>query len=93
MMTPVVFFHLITSVIGALQFFTIPYIMVGSTGGPGQSLLFYSIYLYKQAFTFFHMGYASALAWLLFMVALVITLLIFRSARLWVFYSSAPLSK
>ena len=93
MMTPVVFFHLITSVIGALQFFTIPYIMVGSTGGPGQSLLFYSIYLYKQAFTFFHMGYASALAWLLFMVALVITLLIFRSARLWVFYSGAPLSK
>ena len=93
MMTPVVFFHLITSVIGALQFFTIPYIMVGSTGGPGQSLLFYSIYLYKQAFTFFHMGYASALAWLLFMVALGITLLIFRSARLWVFYSGAPLSK
>ena len=93
MMTPVVFFHLITSVIGALQFFTIPYIMVGSTGGPGQSLLFYSIYLYKQAFTFFHMGYASALAWLLFMVALVITLLIFRSARLWVFYSGVDLSK
>ena len=93
MMTPVVFFHLITSVIGALQFFTIPYIMVGSTGGPGQSLLFYSIYLYKQAFTFFNMGYASALAWLLFMVALGITLLIFRSARLWVFYSGADLSK
>ncbi len=89
MMTPVVFFHLVTSVIGALQFFTIPYIMVGATGGPGQSLLFYSIYLYKQAFQFFNMGYASAMAWLLFMVALVITLLIFRSARLWVFYGGA----
>lgn len=89
MMTPVVFFHLVTSVIGALQFFTIPYIMVGATGGPGQSLLFYSIYLYKQAFQFFSMGYASAMAWLLFMVALLITLLIFRSARLWVFYGGA----
>jgi multiple sugar transport system permease protein len=89
MMTPVIFFHLVTSVIGALQFFTIPYIMVGGTGGPGQSLMFYSIYLYKQAFQFFNMGYASALAWLLFMVALLITLLIFRSARLWVFYGGA----
>ncbi len=89
MMTPVIFFHLVTSVIGALQFFTIPYIMVGGTGGPGQSLLFYSIYLYKQAFQYFSMGYASALAWLLFMVALLITLLIFRSARLWVFYGGA----
>lgn len=89
MMTPVIFFHLVTSVIGALQFFTIPYIMVGGTGGPDKSLLFYSIYLYKQAFQYFSMGYASALAWLLFMVALLITLLIFRSARLWVFYGGA----
>lgn len=92
MMTPVVFFHLVTSVIGALQFFTIPYIMVGATGGPGQTLLFYSIYLYKQGFQQFKMGYASAMAWLLFMVALGITLLIFRSARLWVFYGGADLS-
>jgi multiple sugar transport system permease protein len=87
MMTPVVFFHLVTSVIGALQFFTIPYIMTGGTGFPGGSTLFYSIYLYKNAFQYFTMGYASALAWLLFMVTLVITLVIFRSARLWVFYA------
>lgn len=87
MMTPVVFFHLVTSVIGALQFFTVPYIMTGGTGFPAGSLLFYSIYLYKNAFQYFNMGYASALAWLLFMVALLVTLLIFRSARLWVFYA------
>lgn len=87
MMTPVVFFHLVTSVIGALQFFTIPYIMTGGTGFPGGSTLFYSIYLYKNAFQYFTMGYASALAWLLFTVTLVITLVIFRSARLWVFYA------
>lgn len=92
MMTPVIFFHLVTSVIGALQFFTVPYIMTGGTGFPGGTMLFYSIYLYKQAFQFFNMGYASAMAWLLFMVALAITLLIFRSSRLWVFYGGADLS-
>jgi multiple sugar transport system permease protein len=92
MMTPVVFFHLVTSVIGALQFFTIPYIMTGGTGFPGGSTLFYSIYLYKSAFQYFTMGYASALAWLLFTVTLVITLVIFRSARLWVFYAGGEAS-
>lgn len=92
MMTPVVFFHLVTSVIGALQFFTVPYIMTGGTGFPAGSLLFYSIYLYKNAFQYFNMGYASALAWLLFMVALLITLVIFRSARLWVFYAGGESS-
>ena len=87
MMTPVVFFHLVTSVIGALQFFTVPYIMTGGTGFPAGSLMFYSIYLYKNAFQYFNMGYASAMAWLLFMVALLVTLVIFRSARMWVFYA------
>jgi len=92
MMTPVVFFHLVTSVIGALQFFTVPYIMTGGTGFPGGTLLFYSIYLYKQAFQRFNMGYASAMAWLLFAVALLITLVIFRTSRRWVFYGGADLS-
>lgn len=87
MMTPVIFFHLVTSVIGALQFFTVPYIMTGGTGFPAGSTLFYSIYLYKNAFQYFEMGYASAMAWLLFMVTLVITLIIFRTSRLWVFYA------
>jgi len=86
-MTPVIFFHLITSVIGAFQFFAIPYIMTGGTGFPANSTMFYSIYMYKQAFQYFAMGYASALAWLLFMATLVITLIIFRTSRLWVFYA------
>lgn len=86
-MTPVVFFHLVTSVIGALQFFTVPYIMTGGTGFPANSTLFYSIYMYKNGFQYFQMGYASAMAWLLFTVTLIITLVIFRTARLWVFYS------
>ena len=86
-LTPVIFFHLITSVIGALNFFAIPYIMTGGTGFPANSTLFYSIYLYKNAFHYLEMGYASAMAWLLFMFTLVVTLFIWRSARLWVFYA------
>lgn len=86
-MTPVIFFHLVTSVIGALNFFTIPFIMTGGTGFPANSTLFYSIYLYKSAFQYLTMGYASAMAWLLFMFTLIVTLIIFRSARLWVFYA------
>ncbi|MCB0057067.1 MAG: sugar ABC transporter permease [Caldilineaceae bacterium] len=89
MLTPVIFFHLVTSVIGALQFFTVPFIMTGGTGFPGGTTMFYSIYLYKNAFQYFQMGYASAMAWLLFMVTLFITLIIFRSARLWVFYGGS----
>jgi multiple sugar transport system permease protein len=92
MMTPVIFFHLVTSVIGALQFFTIPFVMTGGTGQPANSLLFYSIYLYKNAFAYFKMGYASAMAWLMFLTILVITLAIFRSARHWVYYGGVDLS-
>lgn len=85
--TPVIFFHVVTSVIGALQFFAIPFIMTGGNGFPGNTTLFYSIYMYKQAFQYFNMGIASAMAWMLFLITLVITLIIFRTARLWVFYS------
>ncbi len=87
LMTPVIFFHLVTSVIGALQFFTVPYVMTGGTGFPANSTLFYSIYMYRNAFHYFKMGYASAMAWLLFMVTLLVTLIIFRSSSLWVFYA------
>jgi multiple sugar transport system permease protein len=86
-LTPVIFFHLVTSIIGAVQFFAIPYIMTGGNGFPANSTLFYSINLYKQAFQYFNMGYASALAWLLFLSTLIVTLLVFRTSRLWVFYS------
>ena len=91
-MTPVIFFHLVTSVIGAFQFFTIPFIMTGGTGAPANSLMFYSILLYKNAFAYFKMGYASAMAWLMFVVILGITLVIFASARRWVFYGGIDLS-
>ena len=61
--------------------------MTGGTGFPANSTLFYSINLFRQGFQYFNMGYASALAWLLFVTTLVITGIVFRSSRLWVFYS------
>jgi multiple sugar transport system permease protein len=61
-------------------------VISGGTGGPSNSTLFYSLYLYQQAFTNFHMGYAAAMAWLLLVVIAVVTYAAFRSARLWVFY-------
>jgi multiple sugar transport system permease protein len=92
MMTPVIFYHLVTSVIGAFQFFEIPFIMTGGTGAPDNTLLFYSIYLFKNAFAYFKMGYASAMAWIMFVTILMITLVIFRTARHWVYYGGADFS-
>jgi multiple sugar transport system permease protein len=86
MMTPVIFYHLVTSVIGAFQFFEIPFIMTGGTGAPSNTLLFYSIYLFKNAFAYFKMGYASAMAWILFLVVVVSTVLLFRSSARWAYY-------
>jgi multiple sugar transport system permease protein len=84
LMTPALFFQLVTGVIAALQVFTQPYVM--TLGGPNNATLFYVLYLYRNAFQYFKMGYASALAWVLFFYILVLTLLIFRSARSWVHY-------
>ena len=66
--------------------------MTGGTGQPSNTLLFYSIYMYKNAFAYFKMGYASAMAWLLFLTILIITLVIFRTARRWVYYGGVDLS-
>ena len=83
MMTPTIFFNLIIGMIGAFQAFLEAYAM--TDGGPNNGSLFYVLYLYRTAFTESRMGYASALSWFLFVVILVITVLIFRSARSWVY--------
>ncbi len=83
-MTPVIFFNLIINMIAAFQIFAQPFIM--TQGGPRYATLFYVLYLYQNAFKFFRMGYASALAWVLFAVILVLTVLIFRSSTGWVYY-------
>ncbi len=85
MVTPVIFYQLVLGVIGALQYFLVPFVLNGGSGFPEGKTRFYMIYFYKQAFAFFNMGYAATLAWLMFIVALVITIILFGSARYWVF--------
>ena len=85
MVSPVILFQLIIGIIGALQVFTQGYVM--TRGGPNNATLFYILHLYRHAFRFLHMGYASALAWALFIYILVLALLVLRSSRAWVFYS------
>lgn len=82
-MTPTIFYNLVTGVIGTFQVFNQAYIM--TKGGPNESTLFYIYYLYTKAFNDSEMGYASALAWVLFVIVLVITVLLFRNSR-WVYY-------
>lgn len=99
MISPVIFFTLVLGVIEGFQFFTQAYVASAATvgarnasqavGSPQGSLLFYSVYLYQAGFAYFRMGYASALAWVLFVVTLLCTLVIMRSSRRWVHYGGA----
>ena len=84
MISPVIFFQLIMGIIGSFQIFTQAYIMTG--GGPNNATLFYVLYLYRNAFQWFKMGYASALAWVLFIVILILTIIQFKLANRWVYY-------
>lgn len=84
LISPAVLFVAIIGIIASFQTFTQSYIMTG--GGPANSTLFFLLYLYKNAFTWFEMGYASALAWLLFAVIIVCTILLLRTSAWWVYY-------
>jgi multiple sugar transport system permease protein len=84
MLTPTIFFNLVLSIIGTFQTFTSAF--VATNGGPLDSTLFYVLYLYRKAFQEFQMGYASALAWVLFLIILVLTIIVVRSGRWWVYY-------
>jgi multiple sugar transport system permease protein len=86
MTTPVIFYNLILGLIGTFQYFTEVYVLTNGTGNPGRATLFYNLYLYQNAFRYFHMGYASTMAWVLFIIVLGFTLLIFRSSDAWVYY-------
>jgi multiple sugar transport system permease protein len=89
MISPVIFFSLVIGVIYGFQYFTEAYVAAGgsgSLGDPQGSLLFYGVYLYQQGFSYFHMGYASALAWVLFAIIMLWTLLLLWSSRRWVHY-------
>lgn len=83
----VTFFNLVLGIIGALQVFTEAYVL--TRGGPNNSTLLLSVYLYRNAFEYLKMGYASAIAWAMFAIVMVLTLLVFRSAPMWVHYQEA----
>lgn len=87
LLTPVIFFNLVITVIQSFQTFTKAFIISGGTGGPINSTLLYSLYLYMKGFNFLEMGYASAMAWVLLAMIAVLSGLIFLSSRYWVFYS------
>ena len=86
MLTPIIFFNLILQTIGAFQSFTQAHVVSGGTGGPVDSTLFYTLYLYQQGFVAFDMGYASALAWVLLVFIGLVTALHFFLSKYWVFY-------
>ncbi|MEW6047785.1 MAG: sugar ABC transporter permease [Bacillota bacterium] len=84
MISPVIFFNLTLGIIGMFQYFTPAFIM--TDGGPEWSTEFYGLYLYRNAFRYLKMGYASAMAWILFIVTLLATLVVFKSSARWVYY-------
>ena len=85
LVTPTILFNLILSIIGAMQTFVQPYVM--TEGGPNNASLLYVLYLYNKAFQQSQMGYASALAWVLFVVIAVLSLIVFRTSSRWVHYA------
>lgn len=84
MITPIIFFNLIMGIIGGFQTFTQAYVM--TNGGPNNASLFYVFYLYRVAFQNGKMGYASALAWILFIIVAGLTMLLFKTSKKWVYY-------
>ena len=86
LLTPIIFFNLVLQIIHAFQSFTQAFIVSGGSGGPADSTLFYSLYLYQRGFGAFDMGYASALAWLLLLITGAFTAINFWASKYWVFY-------
>jgi multiple sugar transport system permease protein len=87
LLTPVIFFNGVVQTIDAFKAFTPAFIISGGTGGPIDSTLFYTLYLYQEAFAYFRMGYASALAWILVVIIAAFTAFAFLSSRYWVHYN------
>ncbi len=87
MVSPVIFYNLILGLVGLLQYFNTPYILNGGNGYPEGSTRFFMIHFFNNAFSYADMGYGAALAWLMFIVGLILTIALFGTARYWVFYA------
>ena len=90
MLAPVIFFNMVLQIIEGFKAFTSAYVVSGGTGGPIDSTLFYTLYLYQEAFAYFRMGYASALAWVLLLIIGCFTALSFLTSKYWVYYEDDP---
>jgi multiple sugar transport system permease protein len=86
LLSPIIFFNLVLQIIGAFQTFTQAFVVSNGTGGPSDSTLFYSLYLYQRGFGQFQMGYAAAMAWLLVVIIGAFTAINFFASKYWVFY-------
>jgi multiple sugar transport system permease protein len=84
LISPVIFYNTVTTMIGTFQVFIPAFII--TQGGPNYASYFYVLNLYKHAFQYYHMGYASALAWILFLIVLLLTILAFRISNYWIYY-------
>ena len=91
LISPVVLFNLVTGFIGAFQDFSLPWLMTG--GGPNEATEFYALHLFRNAFRFLRMGKASAMAWLMFIVIIAFTALLFKTSARWVYYGSGDKKK
>ena len=87
MISPVIFYNLTLNIIGLFQYFLVPLVVNNGTGRPGGATMFYNLYLYKTFFTFQNMSYGSTLAWFLFLIILLVTILLFATAKYWVYYA------
>jgi multiple sugar transport system permease protein len=86
LLSPIIFFNLVLQIIGAFQTFTQAFVVSNGTGGPSDSTMFYTLYLYQRGFGQFQMGYAAAMAWLLVVIIAVFTAINFFASKYWVFY-------
>jgi multiple sugar transport system permease protein len=87
MISPVIFYNLTLSIIGTFQYFTQAYVISNGRGDPDGATLFYNLYLYKTAWSFNDMGYGATLAWVLFIICLLLTIFLFATQRRWVYYA------
>jgi multiple sugar transport system permease protein len=87
MLSPVIFYTLILAIVDLLQYFLVPLVLNQGTGEPGGSTLFLNLYIYKNFFAYQDMSYGATLAWILFGITLLITVLLFRTSRRWVYYA------
>jgi multiple sugar transport system permease protein len=88
-MSPLIFFSLLLDTVHAFQAFTSAYVISGGNGGPADSTLFYTLYLYQQGFTQLNMGYAAAMAWILVVALAIFTAVLFATSRWWVHYGES----